>query len=174
MKRIFFAVTIFIVVAFVYSCEKGSDNNNNSLNSTDQNFINMAAFSSNAEIDLARLALTQSGNDSIKMFAQTMITDHTMASGQLDSLASRYNVTLPTTLDSAHTALKDTLTGLSGTVFDSAYIKGQVNDHIAAIALFNNEVNTGNNADVKNFASSKLPVLQMHLQMADTLAQDVH
>jgi putative membrane protein len=174
MKRITLLFSICMILVFVTSCDKNNDNNSNSLNSTDQNFMTMAAFSNNDEIDFAKLALTKSSNDSVKMFAQMMIADHTKATMGLDSLAGKYSVTLPTTIDSIHAALKTSLMALSGFSFDSSYVNGQVKDHMNAISLFQNEVNGGNNQDVKNFASGKLPVLQMHLQMANSLVLNLH
>lgn len=174
MKRINLIFFICLMFVSVTSCDKNNDSNSNSLNSADQNFMTMAAFSNNDEIDFAKLALTKSSNDSVKMFAQMMIDDHTKAAMGLDSVAGKYSVTLPTTIDSTHAALKTSLAALSGFSFDSSYVNGQVKDHMNAITLFQNEANSGNNQDVKNFAGGKLPVLQMHLQMADSLALDLH
>jgi len=171
MKYIKFFSAVLLPVIFL-SCDKNSDTN--ALNSTDHNFVINAAYANRDEIDFANLALNQSSNDSVKMYAQMMITDHTKALMSLDSLAGRYNISLPTEIDSMHAALKTNLMTLSGYSFDSSYAKGQVTDHENAITLFTNEASNGSDNDVKNFASSNLPVLQMHLLMADTLAGHFH
>ena len=162
-----------MLLAFV-SCDKNDDDNNHSLNSSDQNFLTTAAYSSHDEVEFAQLALAKSTDDSVKMFAQMMITDHTKALMGLDSLAGQYNVNLPTTIDSAHAALKTTLMSLSGIDFDTTYAAGQVKDHMAAVALFQNQANGGDNDKVRDFAARNLPVLQMHLQMADSLTSYLH
>jgi putative membrane protein len=64
----------------------------------------------------------------------------------------------------------DTLRGLSGRMFDSVYIMNQIKDHQAAISDFQNEISEGNQSDVINYANKYLPKLQMHLQIADSIA----
>ena len=171
MKHFSFLLTISLVITLA-SCSKKDDNN--SPNATDQNFMTSAAFSNRDEIDLAQLALTKTTNDSVKMFAQMMIADHTFALIGLDSLSTKYNVALPNTIDSAHAVIKMNLMPLAGYSFDSAYIKGQVTDHANSLLLHQSEAGNGNNQDVKNFANSKIPVIQMHLSMAQAMAAQIH
>lgn len=76
---------------------------------------------------------------------------------------------LPTTPDSAHVHMKMMLMMLSGRAFDSAYMKMQVVDHINTINLMQTEINTGSDQRVKDYASSHLPAVQMHKQMADSI-----
>ncbi len=172
MKKIVIILTALSCIMYVASCTKADDVyiNNQRPNSTDSNFMVMAAYGNWDEINLGQLALTNSSNDTVKMFAQQMITDHTAAEKGLDSLGARYNIILPTTIDSAHAAIKVQLQALTGRSFDSAYIKGQVNDHVKTTNLFTGEITGGSLMDVKNFAANKLPVIIMHLQMADSIA----
>lgn len=170
MKRTSQLITAIFLTAVFASCSKDNNDNTLTLNSTDQTFMTNAAYANNDEINFAQLALTQSSNDSVKAFAQKIITDHTNAGASLDSIATKYNVTLPTSIDSIHSVLKTQLQGYSGNQFDTAYIHGQIKDHTTAITLFQNEASNGTNLNVKNFASTNLPALQMHLQMADSLS----
>ncbi len=170
-----FIVMLCLAVCFtaIYftACSKKSSN---SLNATDQNFMQMAAYSNEDEVNFGQLAVSKSSNDSVTMFAQKMISDHTMGIMGLDSLASTYSLTLPTTIDSMHAAIKGQLMPLSGSSFDSAYIKGQVADHITTINLFQNEISNGSRQGIKDFATRTLPMLNMHLQMAQALAATIH
>ena len=134
----------------------------------------MAASGNLAEVDLGQLALNTSSNDSVKMFAQLMIMDHGKAMTSLDSLASQYdNVTLPSTIDSAHAAMKTQLMALNGNAFDSAYIHGQIADHMKTISLFQGEASNGDRQALKDFANKSLPMLNMHLQLADSVAAHI-
>jgi len=163
-----FVILFFIAGIFATSCSK-DDSNASDLNATDTNFMQMAAYANHDEISFAQLALMQSTNDTVKAFAQKMITDHTMGLNGLDSLASKYNLTLPTDIDSMHAALKTNLMTLSGVTFDTAYINGQVKDHQTVISLFQKEQSNGSNQNIKAFATRNLPMLQMHLQAADSI-----
>ncbi|MCW3091622.1 MAG: outer membrane protein [Ferruginibacter sp.] len=170
MKRShLFAALFFATAIITTSCDKDDDNNNTTPSATDRNFMTSVAYANVNEIDFAQLALTKSANDSVKNFAQMMITDHTNAKTALDSLGSRYAISLPAGIDSAHSAMKTQLMALSGYGFDTAYMNGQINDHNATISLFQNEVNSGNNSDIKNYATRNLPNLQMHKQHADSV-----
>jgi len=171
MKRFAnFAALFFVASMFIASCDDDDDNvDTSSPNSTDTSFVTKATYANLAEIDFARLAQTKSTNDSILSFAQHMITEHTTALSGLDSIANQFNYTLPTTIDSAHAALKTQAMGLSGIGFDSTYINSQIADHVNAINLFQNEVNLGNNPNIKGYASRMLPHLQEHLARAQSV-----
>lgn len=136
----------------------------------DKAFMIKAAQSNIAEVDAAKLALQKTTSDSIRSFAQMMIDHHTMAQTQLSALAKEQNVTLPDSTDDEHRMFKQRLMLVTGTSFDSAYIQSQVRDHVKTIAMFQAEVSNGKNAQDKNFASTLLPQLQMHLQHAQSLA----
>src|SRR3954465_16061616 len=80
MKTIMKTAVVLFTVFFIFnSCDKDNDNNNNNnLNSRDKNFITIAAYANLDEIDFAQLALLRSTNDSVRNFAQRMITDHSV------------------------------------------------------------------------------------------------
>ena len=138
----------------------------------DKAFMIKAAQGNFAEIDAAKLALAQSSSDSIKAFAQMMISDHTDAQTQLAALAQQQGVTLPDSTDDTHRLFAKRLMLVTGKTFDSAYMQSQVQDHIKTIALFQAEVSHGRNQQDKDFANKLLPKLQMHLQHAQTVAQN--
>jgi putative membrane protein len=177
MKRIFFISVFSLATVFMISCDKDEDdnnnNNNNTPNATDNNFMTQAAYGNYNEIALGQLALTKATNDSVKMFAQMMITDHTAANASLDSLADRYTYSLPTGADSAHLAFKDSLDTYTGHTFDTAYINSQVRDHQTTIDLFQNEISSGNADSVQNFATRLLPKIQAHKALADSIATNL-
>ena len=178
MKRIFFISVFSLATVFMISCDKDEDDNNNNNNNntpsaTDNNFMTQAAYGNFNEILLGQLALTKSGNDSVKMFAQMMINEHTAANASLDSLAGRYSYSLPTAADSVHLAFKDSLNTYTGHTFDTAYINNQIRDHQTTIDLFQNEITNGNADSVQNFATGLLPTIQAHKALADSIATNL-
>jgi len=93
-----------------------------------------------------------------------------MAGSKLKPIASGLGLYAPDSLDAKHVALKGQLSLLSGRAFDSVYIHSQVEDHQAAIDLFEDQVADGKQQDLKNFANETLPNLRMHKAHADSLA----
>jgi putative membrane protein len=98
-----------------------------------------------------------------------MVVEHTPVGPELDSIAASVNLSTPDTLDAEHKVLKQTLTGLSGKAFDTTYMSSQVKDHQKMISLFENEVASGANTRLKDFANRHLPHLRVHLQRADSI-----
>ena len=161
-------ISLALVLAIVsLACSK--DNNNDNVTNQDSYFMQKASYSNYAEVNAGSLAGIRGNSDSIKSFGLMMVTDHSKAQSSLDSLGVTFNVNLPTTPDSAHLAMAAKLQTLSGYQFDTTYIGAQIVDHMATIAIFQQELATGNNQQVKNYANKNLPVIQMHLQMAQTI-----
>lgn len=137
------------------------------MSSADQKFMMMAATGGMAEIEMARLALQRSGNESVKQYAQKMIDDHTMAGEELKRLAAMKGITLPTQPDAKQMAMMAKLQRLSGAEFDMMYVKeAGVKAHQDMEKLFMKESMGGKDMEAKTFASKTLPVVRMHLQMA--------
>ena len=139
------------------------------LSAADREFMMKAAQGGMAEVQMGQLAKDNSSNDGVKSFGDKLINDHKAANDDLKDIASRANVTLPTDLDAKHKASIDRLSKLKGSAFDRAFLKDQVKDHEHDIAEFRKEANNGQDTDVKNFASQKLPTLEDHLKMARDL-----
>lgn len=136
------------------------------MNSGDMKFAMTAAQGGMAEVKLGQLAVDKASNPDVKAFGQRMVDDHTKANEQLKSVAANENVTLPTDVNAKDQAEYDKLSKLSGPEFDKAYMKGMVKDHEMDVKDFQKEANSGKDPQLKSFASTTLPILQSHLQMA--------
>jgi len=139
-------------------------------NTSDQVFILEATKGGLAEVEFGKLAEQKGGDDLVKKFARRMIEDHTKANQKLATLAEADGIKLPTGLDPEHAAMREDLQKLSGMAFDRAYIMGQITDHQKTVQLFEYEINSGQNGDLKMFASETLPIILRHLQMAQNIA----
>ncbi len=152
-------------------CDKDDDDNNdNDINNTDRNFTMMASMSTTAEIDAGTSASQKGESEGIRMYGNMMVSGHGPVQAQLVALASGLGLKAPDSLNAAHVALKAQLAALDGRAFDSVYIHAQVRDHQNTIALFEDQVSNGNNATLRNFATTTLPDLRHHLEVADSLA----
>ena len=158
-----------------FACKKNnSTGNNETVSLQDSNFIHQASLSNTAEIQAGALADSTADSSMVRAFGQQMVTDHTTAQNDLKALGSSLNIVVTDSVDSAHVALIQTLKGLTGRAFDSVYILSQIKDHQTAITNFQQEINTGNRTQVINYANQYLPKLQMHLQMADSIANQMN
>jgi putative membrane protein len=139
------------------------------LSATDSTFIDQAAMSGLDEVQDGQLGATQASRAAVREFAQRMVADHTKANQQLAQIASQKGVTPPTQSDQQQTAERDALRHMHGRTFDSHFIQDQVRDHQQSIQLFQQEAEQGTDPDLKAFAQQTLPILQQHLQMAESL-----
>ena len=137
---------------------------------TAQSFVTKAATTDMAEIELANLAMSNSQDASVKKFAAQMVKDHTATSAKLKAIAAKDNLTLPTSLDAEHAAVKTKLSALKGQDFDRAYGMEMAKGHDKAVALFESASQTPEvTGDLKQFATTTLPKLREHKGMAHDL-----
>ena len=162
-----------IVVFMCVGCSTDDDDDNATVNGQDTYFMQQASYSNYAEVNAGAIAAVKGSYDSIRMFGSMMVSDHGGAQNELDSLAGAFGVTVPSAPDSAHQAWAVYLQTLSGHTFDTAYINAQVKDHMATIAIFQQELSGGNNAQVKAYAFKHLPAIQTHLQEAQSIQQSL-
>jgi len=139
-------------------------------NAVDQSFISSAAEANLVEIDTAKMVGQKSTDPAVKDFANRMVADHTQASQSLASLAEMRGVKLPTEPGITERNQKDELQKLSGSKLDDAYVRDELQGHKEAIAAFENEIENGQNQEVKNYAAKTLPTLQDHIRIAEDIA----
>ena len=158
-----------VLVALVLtSCSKTDTNN---ITTQDQTFMKQASLSNTVEVNAGNLAATKATNPQVKAYAQSMVSEHTMAQTDLRNLGTTVGTAVTDTVDPAHMVIMTQLSGMSGRAFDSAYIYSQVTDHNTTATNFQTEQNSGNRTEVKNYANTYLPHIQMHLTRADSISR---
>ena len=161
----------FIASTIFFSCEKNKNNTNNeTLTAQDQTFLNEASATNTAEIQIGQLADSTADTSFIQSFATQLVNDHQAAQSDLKSIGTQVSYNVNDSLDNTHSMMLDTLRGLTGRAFDSVFVLRQIQDHNAAIANYQNEINSGNRTEVVQYANRYLPTLQQHLQTADSIA----
>lgn len=136
----------------------------------DKEFATKAGMGGLAEVKHGELAAQKAANAEVKAFAQRMVTDHGMANGELQQLATAKGLALPTELAGEHKDLQDHLNTASGAEFDKMYMKHMVEDHEKTVADFEKAAASATDADVKAWAAKTLPTLQDHLRQAKEVA----
>ena len=136
----------------------------------DGGFVRDAAQASIAEVALGNLAQKKAASASVKAFGQKVVTVHSKSYEELSRIAGGKGAVVPAQPNAAQERTAARLANLSGPAFDRAFAKVMVANHQKAVSLFKDEASNGRDADIKAFASSKLPTLEDHLKMAQQLA----
>ncbi len=134
----------------------------------DNDFLVKAAEGGMAEVELGRLAVSNSVNPKVKEFGQRMIDDHSRANEELKAIAQRKGDHIPTSVSAKDQATKDRLSKMSGAEFDRAYMEDMIQDHKADVSEFRDEAKSGTDPDYKAFAQKTLPTLESHLKLAQS------
>jgi putative membrane protein len=109
----------------------------------------------------------------VKKFARRMIDDHGKANDRLAGLAKEDGIAIPDKLDQEHQAARDRLEVANGAEFDLAYVEGQVADHQKTAQLLEYEIGSGQDVELKSFASDILPVVLQHLRAAQEIQAEL-
>jgi putative membrane protein len=141
------------------------------VSSLDQQFMIMAAQGNNAEIQTSQMALERSESEEVRQFAQRMIQEHTLANQQLQQIVSEYGVELPSDPGPLNQAIAEQLSQLSGSEFDRAYMGAQTNAHLRTVALYQTQIQQGQEESLRQYATQLLPAVADHYEMASTMVQ---
>jgi putative membrane protein len=136
------------------------------LSRSDRKFIEEAAQGGMAEVELGKLAEQHATSDQVKQFGRKMATDHQKANEQLKKIAVSKGINLPADMSSSERREYDKLSKKTGADFDREYMKEMVSDHKKDVKDFESAAKKADDPDIKSFASSTLPTLQQHLDMA--------
>ena len=142
-------------------------------NNADRAFVRGATLGGMAEVEFGSLAQQRAQSDAVKEFAGLMVEDHGEANDRLAGIGKEDGVAVPSELDPKHQAMLDQLEKMSGTAFDRAYIRGQVADHQKASQLLQYELGSGQDVELRSFASEILPIVLQHLQMAQDIQAEL-
>lgn len=137
--------------------------------SNDQKFVDMAAQTDMMEAHLGQMAADQALSQSVKDFAQMLVTDHTSDYQQLETVAAKAGATVPKGLDATHNKMIAPFDNLKGAAFDRRFSQAMVSGHEKAVTEYKKQAAEASNADIKAYATQALPVLQRHLDDAKNL-----
>ena len=144
------------------------------INETDREFLIKTAMGNTAEVEAGMLAQQRGNSTAVKDFGAMMVKDHGEAQEKLKIIGGRLAISVLDSVDAAHKDLKDRLSALTGAKFDEEYIRAQVKDHKETILLFEKEIAHGSNSELKQFATTTLPHIRMHLQKAENISGVTH
>jgi putative membrane protein len=140
----------------------------NQPNVPDRNFARAAAAGGLSEVELGQLAQHGGQSSAVRAFGERMVSDHSKADAQLKELVATASIPLPTMPDAEHRMRREQLDNVHGAAFDLMYIRGQIIDHQQTAQLLEYEIGSGQDEQLKSFASQVLPIV-MQRPRASTL-----
>lgn len=142
------------------------------LSNGDAQLMRSLASAHLAEIKMASLATSISGDEAIRLYAQKMLEEHYGALDSLRRSARSLGVVLPGGVATEHAALLRKQTLLTGADFDRAYLQE------AGIALHEQTHKLAQSAskaaspELRRHASLLLPIIEEHGKLAQTMSAD--
>ena len=120
-------------------------------------------------MELGRLADHNGRSAEARQVGQRIVNHHSKANTKLKELAAAANIPLPNAPDAENQATRERLDKVQGNAFDRDYIRGQITAHQETVQLFEYDIGSGQDSQLKTFASKALPVLMHHLEMAQNI-----
>ena len=198
MKKIFFSSIVIMAAAVLWSCNNNAETTTSTdstvttdtslistettapvdtmsysttpLEKMDKDFVMNAAGGSMMEVELGNIAQQNAASQRVKDYGAMMVRDHSKASDELKTFASRRNVMMNSdSLMALHKSHIDNLKNKTGAAFDKAYMNMMVNDHKKDVTEFEKASKMCKDQECLAFASKTLPTLQMHLDSAQAI-----
>jgi putative membrane protein len=139
------------------------------LSQQDQTFMTQNAQTDLAEVAAGHLAAQKATNPQIRQDAQTIASDHQQVLSKLQDLARNLHVTLPNAPSAEQQQEAQQLQSASGAAFDQAFLHAMIQGHQTSINHTQQEIQSGSDRQVVDFAKSYLPSAQKHLQMVQQI-----
>ena len=142
---------------------------------TATDFVQAAASSDMFEIASSKVALQRSHNPDVKAFARMMIADTTTTTAGLKAAVAKSGLAIapPTDMPADKQTLLQELQTIPAADFDKKYMDDQVDGHQAALDLMSRYANDGTVPALQEAAKATGPLVQMHLDKAKALHQQL-
>ena len=145
------------------------------IENSDRELMQTMARQGLAEVEIGRIAETNAESPEVKQFARQMIEDHGKANRELQVIAARKGITLPTEPDAAHEQELAVAKKTRGAEFDKLYAnEAALEDHAAAKQVFQDAAKNAEDPELRSFAQKTLPVIEQHFQMAQQLHRSIN
>ena len=140
---------------------------------TTASFLHHAAEGQQSEIELGQMALQKASNEQVKQFGARMIEDHTKARQEVQQLALKGGIQLPSQSVGSHKDIKEQLSKLSGKEFDRTYITAMLREHAKEMKELEQHALVEKNPEVRQWAAGAVPVVKEHFTKAITIASSL-
>jgi putative membrane protein len=140
----------------------------NKVKEKEAQFVVDAAEMNIEEINLGKLAQSQAKARDVKELGKKMEEDHSKSMKELEALAAKKIITIPTEMTNDATDNYNKLKNKTGDNFDSQYCKMMVDAHKDAVDKFEKISTDAEDYEIKTWAGKMLPSLRANLDLAMT------
>ncbi|GAA0878378.1 hypothetical protein GCM10009119_13460 [Algoriphagus jejuensis] len=124
------------------------------------------------EVSLGKLAQQKGTSSHVKELGKMMEQDHSKSLLEVKALAQAKAVSIPSTVTDDSKDAYEKLNGKTGNDFDKDYSAMMVRHHEDAIDLFEKASSESEDAEVRAWATQKLPGLKTHLDHAKACKEE--
>jgi putative membrane protein len=121
-------------------------------------FVKQATESGRKEVAAARDAVPQLKNSELKRIAEMLVNDHSNANARLSKIAEAKGWPVP-----APQAAEPPAAGTAISNFDSKWTADMIAGHERSLALYRAQAQSGEDKDLRKYASDTLPTIEHHL-----------
>jgi len=143
------------------------------ISSQDRKFVQTATQESLAVQRLGQITSTESGNPNVKKVAEKISRDYLQANQQLRDMAKSLNIKAPSDVGPRSWQQINRVQASSGPEFDQVALQELVTAQQSYLRKIQDEAATGENAELKQFASTTLPPLQDDIYQVVLLQSDL-
>lgn len=137
----------------------------------DAKFLVQASAISREEIQLGQLAQSKALTPEVKRLARMMTEDHSVSLNEVESMASRKMITLPSALGNDQVKTYNKLVETLQNDFDEEYCELMVAGHKEAIQIFETAAEKSTDMEIREWSMKTLPTLRMHLDHSMNCAE---
>jgi putative membrane protein len=183
MKAVYKVVGLFVACALIVGCasrlsyQEALNKNQRKIESTDKlddaKFLVEAKSINILERELNQSATTAGYAATLVQLAKKNLEDHKNMDKELNKLASKKKIKLPTIMKEEHTALHNELATLAKQDFDKAFIKDlkQINEDNTF--KFENMATEAHDADIRAFSARKLDMMRAHAKRLEEVEKEL-
>jgi putative membrane protein len=121
-------------------------------------FVKQATESGRKEVAAARDALPQLKNPELKRVAEMLVSDHGNANARLSKIAESKGWPVP-----GPQAATAPASGTAVSNFDAKWTADMIAGHERSVALYRAQAQSGEDKDLRKYASDTLPTIEHHL-----------
>ena len=161
-------ITVLSVLALAMSIATSVRAQENDNANADAEFLTKVVPSIAASVKIIDYAVTNASDEKVKDFAQRVLKQHTESVKIATGHAKRLNIAVVINPDKDSKEMIDKLSKLKGTDLDAAFLEWLSHIHHDT-TLFENEVKSGTDSDLKTYAQNTITAGNEHLKEAREL-----
>lgn len=137
----------------------------------DRRFIEQAVIDNLAGLELGGIAINKAASEIVKEIAENLVLDHSRTTVELIDLARKKGVHMSVNTGTTHWPLLDELREISSSEFDRRFMKVIADQQRTAMSVAQEEIDKGNDPEIKEFAIRFLERLEEHIWAAESMLQ---